>query len=55
VSPIKIDLGQAAQIAGYLRQTGYPRCSADKVTAELAKPEHERGIIGRVAAAGWRP
>jgi hypothetical protein len=55
VSPIKIDIGRAAQIAGYLRQTGYPRCFADKVTAELAKPEHERGIIGRVAAAGWRP
>jgi hypothetical protein len=58
--PIKIDLGRAAAIAKELRQRGYPGCFADEVYAELAKPECERGIIGRVAAellgsAGWRP
>jgi len=43
-----------------LRESGYPHCTADEVTAELASPERERSIIGRFAAdqlqaARWRP
>ena len=39
---------------------GTPRCTADVVTAELARPGRERSAIGRLAAglletAGWRP
>ena len=48
--PIRIDLGRAAVIAEQLRQSGYPSCFADEVTAELAKPEPERSLIGKVAA-----
>jgi hypothetical protein len=58
--PFEVDLGRAAVIAEGLRESGYPHCTADVVTAELARPERERGIIGRFAAdqlqrAGWRP
>jgi hypothetical protein len=53
-------LGRAAVIAEGLRESGYPECTADVVTAELARPQGERGVIGRFAAdqlerAGWRP
>jgi hypothetical protein len=55
-----VDIGRAAVIAEYLRESGYPRCTADLVTAELAKPARERSSIGVFAAdllkrAGWRP
>jgi hypothetical protein len=58
--PFEIDLGRAALIAEVLRECGYPLCTADMVTAELAKPDGERTNIGRFAAdalarAGWRP
>jgi hypothetical protein len=58
--PFKVDLGRAAVIAEVLRECGYPDCTADVVTAELARPGGERGIIGRFAADaleryGWRP
>lgn len=58
--PFEIDLGRAALIAEALRESGYPLCTADVVTAELARPARERGVIGRFAAdqlerAGWRP
>jgi hypothetical protein len=58
--PFEVDIGRAALIAEALRESGFPRCTADVVTAELAKPEHQRGTIGRFAAsqlkrAGWRP
>ena len=58
--PLEIDIGRAAVIAECLRESGYPRCTADVVAAELARPGHERGIIGRFAAgqlrqAGWLP
>jgi hypothetical protein len=58
--PFKVDLGRAAVIAEVLRECGYPDCTAEVVTAELARPGGERGIIGRFAADaleryGWRP
>ena len=58
--PFEIDLGRAAVIAEVLREFGYRLCTADMVTAELAKPDGERTNIGRFAAdalerAGWRP
>lgn len=58
--PFLLDIGRAAVIADYLRQCGYPRCTADLVTEELAKPARERSSIGHLAAdllkrAGWRP
>jgi hypothetical protein len=58
--PFDIDSGRAAVIAEELRKRGYPRCFADEVTKELARPERERSVIGLVAAemlrsAGWRP
>jgi hypothetical protein len=58
--PFEVDLGRAAVIAEGLRESGFPFCTADVVTAELARPEGERGIVGRFAAdqlerAGWRP
>jgi hypothetical protein len=58
--PFEVDIGRAAVIAEALRESGYPRCTADVVTAELARPERERGMVGRFAAdalekAGWRP
>jgi hypothetical protein len=58
--PFEVDIGRAAVIAEALREVGYPLCTADVVLAELAKPAHDRSIIGRVAAdqlerAGWRP
>ena len=58
--PFEVDIGRAAVIAEWLRENGYPRCTADVVTAELAKPEKKRSIIGRFAAdqldrAGWQP
>lgn len=58
--PFLIDIGRAAVIAEYLRESGYPRCTADVVTEELARPERERSSIGLFAAdqlkkAGWRP
>jgi hypothetical protein len=57
--PFAIDIGRAAQVAEELRKRGYPGCFADEVTADLAKPERERSVIGRDAAellrsAGWR-
>jgi hypothetical protein len=58
--PFEVDLGRAAVIAEALRECGFPLCTADVVTAELATPGGERGIIGRFAAdqlerAEWRP
>jgi hypothetical protein len=58
--PLLIDIGRAAVIAEALRECGYPRCTADAVVMELARPQRERSIIGRFAAdqlarAGWRP
>jgi hypothetical protein len=41
----------AALIPEALRESGFPRCTADVVTAELAKPERERSTIGRFAAS----
>jgi hypothetical protein len=56
----EIDGGRAATIADFLRRSGYSGCFADEVTAELARPERERSVIGLVAAdllrgARWRP
>ena len=58
--PFLLDIGRAAVIADYLRQSGYQRCTADQVTEELAKPARERSSIGLLAVgllkrAGWRP
>jgi len=58
--PFLVDIGRAAVIAEYLREAGYPRCTAHLVTDELAKPERDRSSIGHFAAdqlrrAGWRP
>jgi hypothetical protein len=58
--PFLVDIGRAAVIADYLRESGYRRCTADLVTEELAKPARERSSIGDFAAdllkrAGWRP
>jgi hypothetical protein len=58
--PFEVDIGRAAVIAEALREYGYPECTADMVTAELARPNDERSIIGRFAAdqlarAGWTP
>jgi hypothetical protein len=58
--PFLVDIGRAAVIAEYLRESGCPRCTADVVTEELAKPERERSSVGYFAAdqlkrAGWRP
>ncbi len=58
--PFVVDIGRAAVIAEALREFGYAQCTADAVTAELARPERERGMIGRFAAdalerARWRP
>lgn len=52
--PCSIGPGDAAEIAEFLRQRGYSGCSAGEVAAELAKPEHERSMIGHVAAAMLR-
>ena len=58
--PFEIDLGRAAVIAEALRECGYAPCTADVVSAELARPDDQRTVIGRFAAsalerAGWRP
>jgi hypothetical protein len=58
--PIEIDPGRVAVIAGALRESEYPDCAAEAVTAELARPAGERGIVGRFATDalgryGWRP
>jgi len=49
--PFGVDADRAAAIAGWLRRNGHPACTADVVTAELARPDSERTIIGRFAAA----
>ena len=36
IRPFLVDIGRAAVIAEYLRESGYPRCTADVVTEELA-------------------
>ena len=48
--PFEVDIGRAAVIAEALREHGYAHCTADVVTAELAKSESERGMVGRFAA-----
>jgi hypothetical protein len=58
--PFLVDIGRAAIIAEYLRESGYPRCTAELVTEQLAKPARERSSIGHFAAdqlkrAAWRP
>lgn len=58
--PFGVDLGRAAVIAEALRECGYLDCTAEVVTAELARPGDERSSIGRFAADaldryGWRP
>src|SRR6266851_4484478 len=45
--PFLVDIGRAAVIAEYLRESGYPRCTADVVADELAKPERERSGVGQ--------
>src|SRR6266852_229291 len=40
----------AGVIAEYLRESGYPRCTAEVVTEELAKPGRERSSVGHFAA-----
>ena len=51
LQPFSVDVGRAATIAGWLRQNGHPACTADIVTAELARPDSERTLVGRFAAA----
>lgn len=58
--PFEVDIGRAAVIAEWLRDNGHPHCTADVVTAELARPGQERSFVGRFAVdqlrrAGWRP
>jgi hypothetical protein len=58
--PFLVDIGRAAVIAEYLRESGYPQCTADVVTDELARPGRERSSVGQFAAdllkrARWRP
>jgi hypothetical protein len=58
--PFLLDMGRAAVIAEVLRELGYPRCTADVVAAELARPQRERSFIGHFAAeqlarARWQP
>jgi hypothetical protein len=40
--PFLVDIGRAAVIADWLRESGHPRCTADVVTAELARPDASR-------------
>jgi hypothetical protein len=49
--PFQIDLGRAAVIAEVLRECGYAPCTADTVTAELAKPGDQHTVIGQFAAS----
>lgn len=56
--PFNLDHDDAAEIAEFLQRSGYPGCCASQVTAEVAKPERERNMIGLIAAgmfqsAGW--
>src|SRR5450755_2530878 len=37
--PFLVGIGRAAVIADWLRESGYPRCTAGVVTAELARPD----------------
>ncbi len=58
--PFLAGIGRVAVIAEYLRESGYPRCTAHRVTDELAKPERDRSSIGHFAAdqlrrARWQP
>lgn len=58
--PFLLDMGRAAVIAEVLRELGHPRCTADMVAAELARPQRERSFIGHFAAeqlarARWQP
>ena len=58
--PLLAALGRAVVIAEELRECGYPRCVADVVAAQLARPQDRHGIIGRfavglLAGAGRRP
>jgi hypothetical protein len=60
LQPFGVDIGQAAAIAEWLSHNGHPACTADVVTAELARPDIERTMIGRFASAclyqaQWRP
>ena len=48
--PFLVDIGRAGVIAEYLRESGYPRCTAEVVTEELAKPGRERSSVGHFAA-----
>jgi hypothetical protein len=52
--PFLVDIGRADVIADWLRESGYPRCTADVVTAELARPGRERSAIERLAQACWK-
>jgi len=51
LQPFGVDADPVAAIAGWLRRNGHPACTADVVTAELARPDSGRTIIGRFAAA----
>ena len=51
--PFEVEIGRAAVIAEALREHGYAHCTADVVTAELAKSESERGRVERFAATRW--
>jgi len=53
-------IGRAAVIAEALSECGCPRCVADVAAAQLARPQGERGTIGRfavglLARTGRRP
>ena len=53
-------LTAAPAMPGWPGSRGYAPCTADTVSAELARPGDQRTVIGRFAAsalerAGWRP
>jgi hypothetical protein len=51
LQPFDVDAGRAAAVAGWLRRNGHPACTTEAVTAELARPDGKRAIIGRFASA----
>ena len=58
--PFEIDPGRVAVITEALRESEYLDYAAEAVTAELARPAGERGIVSRfatdaLARYGWRP
>ncbi len=47
--PFLVDIGRAAVIAEYLRESRCPRRTAEVVTEELAQPERRRALRRRSA------